>query len=466
VALAFRAENIPDELKALPYWLAWSYDPYGTPRAVCVHNGGEVSGPGTWSSFEKALAYFQKHDLDGLGFVLRKASPYVCVELTDCRSPHNGELQSWAQTILSNLNSHSEVAPSGTGVKVIVRGTWTGGQPRGDANIRILAGPRGIPLTGRRLVATPRTIENRQDELDELALTVRTDDGVINRARRARNGENFTRLFYAGDLKDYMYEQEGQLALANMLAYWLGPDATPEQLERLLARSALGRERDWLVRKVNRDATIAKALEGRGMLIRIKEENEERNVVSPTARPEGGPSSGEASEKNRPENYELFALARKLVRAGDVLSCQPAVKEYAAKAGKPFDECWLEFLVCWPKVLLPDGADPLEWALGEAEREPVELPAELMGVLATHPLLVRLVQSIAGAARHLSRLMGDKPFLLPIEKLSALLGAPNLMAVSRAITLLEIHQMVKCVRAHDYKAGRAKKYVWLPKEKP
>jgi hypothetical protein len=84
------------------------------------------------------------------------------------------------------------------------------------------------------------------------------DEEVLRRARTARNGTKFVRL-WAGDVSDYASESEADSALCWILAFWTR-DA--DQIERLVGRSELGRRDKWLERSDYRESTIANALAG------------------------------------------------------------------------------------------------------------------------------------------------------------------------------------------------------------
>ncbi len=84
---------------------------------------------------------------------------------------------------------------------------------------------------------------------------------LIERAKRARNGEAFTRL-WNGDVSGYESHSEADLALCRRLVFWTGGDAA--EVDRLFRRSKLMRPK-WDERHGDRTygkRTIDKALEG------------------------------------------------------------------------------------------------------------------------------------------------------------------------------------------------------------
>src|SRR5438876_466308 len=136
--VALSHENIPAELKALVRWLVWSYvmdrDPETgevswdkPPRSAHSGQVADAHNRANWSSFAVALAAYMAGGLDGLGFDLfveegDDGEVIVGVDLDHCRDPLTGAIEPWAQQIIDELNSYTEVSPSGTGIRIFVWG--------------------------------------------------------------------------------------------------------------------------------------------------------------------------------------------------------------------------------------------------------------------------------------------------------------------------------------------------------
>jgi primase-polymerase (primpol)-like protein len=87
-----------------------------------------------------------------------------------------------------------------------------------------------------------------------------TDANLLDKARRAVNGDAFSRLFDYGDWHGrYASESEGDLALCNHLAFWTGRD--PDRIDSLFRQSALFDEK-WEGRDDYRESTISLAISG------------------------------------------------------------------------------------------------------------------------------------------------------------------------------------------------------------
>jgi hypothetical protein len=212
--------------------------------------------------------------LDGIGFVLTAADPYVAIDLDGCRDPDAGEIQPWAQAIIDHFRSYTEISPSAAGIRILLNGQLPpGGRKKGA--IEVYDSARYVTLTGAHITDTPATIEARQAELDawhrhvfgepttrgeptsngHAPASPLSDDAILQKALGARNGDKLARL-WGGDLDGYPSHSEVDLALCSTLAFWTSDGA---QIDRLFRRSGLCREK-W-ERADYRDMTITKAIE-------------------------------------------------------------------------------------------------------------------------------------------------------------------------------------------------------------
>jgi hypothetical protein len=71
------------------------------------------------ASLEQAVAV-AKRRVDGIGFVFN-GDGIAGVDLDGCRNPETGAIAPWAQRIIDDFASYTEVSPSGTGVKIYFR---------------------------------------------------------------------------------------------------------------------------------------------------------------------------------------------------------------------------------------------------------------------------------------------------------------------------------------------------------
>jgi putative DNA primase/helicase len=524
VALEIAEGGIPREVKALNSWVGWRYErrddkwmkPPVSPRTGLQI---DVTDPASWTTFKEAIAaYRRRRDIEGIGFAFADDDPYSGIDLDDCRDHQTGELKPWAKAIVKDLNSYTEVSPSGKGVKIIVRGKLPPGSDTRKGHIEVYSRSRYFTITGHHLPGTPRPIEDRQEALQVLYNRLfgedrakdqapgrgtsegLTDDEIVARAMEARNGEKFARL-WAGDTTGYTSNSEADLALCGMLAFYAGPD--PERVERLFNRSGLAERKKWKTRKDYRMRTVRKAINGQGETHRsqqtttvltrgtksiqentrsIQENPREVNTVTPSGvegemmkggrgldgeqqrrseaktRGEGQGEVGMAIELadscgDAPDWEASFSLARRLrtLSEDNPEQFEEAVRAFCLRSERPFEEFWYAFLDCWEKVRTAEGEDVLAWAAKEAKKSPYT-PTPCPGLL---------YATTASIAFHLSRHTNPEPFLLPVERLAALLEVKYAMTISRIINLLEKDGVIKCVDDnYNYVKGKAKEYIF------
>jgi putative DNA primase/helicase len=279
---------VPSELTDLPQWVAWRIVVRnGKPTKVPtnVHSGRNASAtdPATWASFNEAVAYHARvPDSSGIGFVFTDADPFAGIDLDHCID-ESGVLKPWAAGIVERFpGAYVERSPSGTGLKLFVRGHTLhngrrSGYPEPGAAVEMYDRGRYFTVTGDAHGAAPAMIADANGALGELGVEVfppklkvarpdgtkrgldLADDEVIERARGASSGAKFSAL-WAGDTSAHDGDaSSADLALLSMLAFYTGADRA--QLDRLFRRSGLYREK-W-ERADYRDRTISKALAGR-----------------------------------------------------------------------------------------------------------------------------------------------------------------------------------------------------------
>jgi len=269
-------QNIRD----LKQWVCWRSEerdgkPTKVPYSPLTPRKASSTDPDTWGSYAEAVAARKEHGHNGIGFVFTKDDPFCGVDLDSCRDPKTGDIEPWAQEIIDELDSYTEISPSGTGIHILVRAALPEGRNRKE-RFEMYDRGRYFTMTGRHLAGTPRTIQDRQEQI--LALRdrvfgeqikhddhkrpyqeVRTrlsEEEIITRAAAADNGGKFRRL-WVGDTTGYTSESEADLALCSILAFWVGPDE--ECIDRLFRQSALCREK-WTRRADYRERTIRQAL--------------------------------------------------------------------------------------------------------------------------------------------------------------------------------------------------------------
>jgi putative DNA primase/helicase len=187
--LSFEEKAIPSALKAREQWVCWRAVPNGDrieKIPVCADTGSHASStdPDTWTDFTTAvMKAFTTEDL-GIGFVFTQDSGITGIDLDKCRDPESGVLEPWAEEILQDLNSYTEISPSGRGLHIYVLGELPPGRMKKG---RIEAYQRGrfFTVTGRHLEGTPATVEERTGQL--LAFHARCLAEPIQQQRQPSN---------------------------------------------------------------------------------------------------------------------------------------------------------------------------------------------------------------------------------------------------------------------------------------
>lgn len=254
-----RPGAIPPELRARPQWVLWRAELRDgkTTKVPYCETGSRASSTdaATWTTFAKALAAHRRGGFDGVGYALSAADPYVALDLDHVLE--DGVVSPWAQRIVAEIDSYTEISPSGTGLRIMVRATLPPGARR-RGQLEAYDRARYVTMTGNHVAGTPATVEHRQAAVDalharELARPERPqsttpprpvdldDRELLIRAVRAANGDRFAAL-WEGDLSAYGGDRSAaDLALCAHLAFWTGRD--PNRVDRLFRLSSLMRDK-------------------------------------------------------------------------------------------------------------------------------------------------------------------------------------------------------------------------------
>jgi P4 family phage/plasmid primase-like protien len=264
----------------------------------------DATDPSNWLTFGDACRLCNART-DGIGFALGPKDNrlgIVAVDIDGCIDD-DGAIDPEAMQIVEGLESYTERTPSGRGLRVLVWATKPGDKCKHTKRkVELYEHGRYLTLTGRRLEGTWPAIEKRQEELAALyhdlfdqadepkhetngALNGHqstdqiwagedspkakksasdsglTDDDLLTRARLSKNGREFQSLFDRGDATAHNGDaSSADLALLNMLAFWLAKDAG--RMERAFSQSALGQRGKWKERADYRKSSIDKAIAG------------------------------------------------------------------------------------------------------------------------------------------------------------------------------------------------------------
>lgn len=262
-------ERLPQELKKQKCWICWRLEPKGEgekPDKIPYNpaNGKKAmsNNPATWGSFQQAVKAMEKFGFSGLGFVFSKVNAYLGVDIDNCRNPETGELTVEAQDIVDKLSSYTEISPSGKGIHIIVKGELPkSGRKNSKTGVEMYESGRYFTMTGNRLPGTPSEVAERTEALQEVhrkyilgqrkkgskardkkgVSVPLSDEAVLQKAKMAQNGEEFTLLWEGNWQERYASQSEADLALCMHLAFWTGRNR--EQMDRLFRQSKLYREK-------------------------------------------------------------------------------------------------------------------------------------------------------------------------------------------------------------------------------
>lgn len=279
-------DGIPTDLKQIPRWVGWEYRERGgklTKVPIEAATGAPASATDSsgWTDFGSAVEALRRNpQWAGIGFVFDDSDDILGIDLDGCIDEH-GVLSKEAADLVRLFGSYAEVSPSGTGVKIFVRGKKP---PNAGCRTSVMPGLKQIEIydrrryftvTGQRLPDAPSTIANAQIAIDlvcnQLWPARQTESSAVNRAmgggfdgddqaliiKAISSGDGKFKRLWHGDLSDYDDDHSrADLALCSLLAFWTGRDF--HRMDRLFRRSGLYREK-W-DRTDYREKTIGKAV--------------------------------------------------------------------------------------------------------------------------------------------------------------------------------------------------------------
>lgn len=274
-------QTIPSELKAISRWLVWKLESRdGKPTKVPYQINGwpaKVNDPTTWTTFDNAVSAYETGKWSGLGIALSDDDDLSGVDIDKCLNPDTGELDPEASKIVSELPTYCEISPSGRGLRLFTFGKLPqGGRRKG--NVEMYESGRYLTVTGHRFNGhdsitkctaelaklharifgkPPSSVDPKRSEAGPLNLD---DATLLAKARAAKNGAKFDRL-WSGDTSDYDGDDSAaDLALCNLLAFWT--DGNADRIDRLFRQSGLMRDK-WNSKRGEStygQETIAKAI--------------------------------------------------------------------------------------------------------------------------------------------------------------------------------------------------------------
>lgn len=160
----FNGENIPTTLKANQRWAPWravwnekrqKFDKIPA-HAKAPYYGISTAKPERWYTYEVALKAYQDNPalFAGVGYVMTGQHDVVGIDLDNCVSENT--IAPWAQEVIAQLGSYTELSPSGNGLRILINGAIPNDWTNHEVGIEVYGGhePRFLTVTGQRLKAS------------------------------------------------------------------------------------------------------------------------------------------------------------------------------------------------------------------------------------------------------------------------------------------------------------------------
>jgi hypothetical protein len=260
---------IPAELRDLKRWVVWRYETREDKPTKVLYNPltgkcADSTDEATWVDFSTAVDHAGEYE--GIGCVI--GPPFAAIDLDKCRDPQTGKTEEWAQRIIMQLDSYTEVSPSGRGYHIWVKAKLppTG---RRAGRVEMYDSARYFTMTGGVVKAVSAQIEER--DLTSLHSRLATLDPEHKKGDpvptapssgvsppQTKLGPKFD-LLMAGRWKEagYASQSEGDLALCMLLSKKVGCD--PAKIDVAFRKSRLMRDK-WN-RADYRNNTITAAID-------------------------------------------------------------------------------------------------------------------------------------------------------------------------------------------------------------
>lgn len=156
-------DNIPAEMAKLRRWAPWRAEwdekkqkwtkiPHRASRPEFGLSNKNATG---WVTLAEALAAYRANPklFAGVGYLMTGPHGITGVDLDHCRDPQTGKIDDWASSVVSRLNSYTEVSPSGTGLHAMVLGDVPEDWTNHERGIEVYGGneARFLCITGQAL---------------------------------------------------------------------------------------------------------------------------------------------------------------------------------------------------------------------------------------------------------------------------------------------------------------------------
>jgi len=232
----------PAELKEFPRWLTWKYEirhlkTTKVPYDPQTNRRASDTDPSTWRSYAAAVA--AKKNFCGLGCII--GEPYCGIDLDKCRDEQTGIAEPWAERIIEELASFTEVSPSGRGFHIWIKARKPEAAICRKGRIECYDHARYFAVTGRHVPNTPPTIETRD---------------IASFLKRLKNGE--LEPLPTTKIETDKSQSEIDFQVCVELAREFGSD--PARIEAEFNKTFHAQREKWRDRQDYRERTIRNAI--------------------------------------------------------------------------------------------------------------------------------------------------------------------------------------------------------------
>ena len=253
--LTFSFSEVLAAYKERRRWVNWGIEPENLKRPFMPRNGkllpASTSDPSTWSTYADAETTATQYDC-GVGLVLSPANDefdLVALDLDKCRNSETKAINHWAEKLVQDAGSYTEITPSGTGLHIIGKGSkiklHCDLRRDGGGHLEVYSQTnRFITITGNHLRGAPNSLANLsklighyQDEynvsqLETVAREYSFDDCKVERLiddldQPGKWHDSMVRL-----VGHFVAKQETDSAIQAISRSWTQPSFSPEQTKQ------------------------------------------------------------------------------------------------------------------------------------------------------------------------------------------------------------------------------------------
>lgn len=169
---------IPEDLKKKHNWVCWKSEVRNDkltkiPIAPWKFEKGQfravsATEKNNLTRFRVARGFADKYESIGIGYSFQPEDDVVGIDLDDVRDRDSGEIDEWAEEVIEDLNSFTEISPSGTGFHVYVFGELGSSVKDDDVGIEAYDRDRFFTITGNHFDSSPNDMKRRQGVIDDL----------------------------------------------------------------------------------------------------------------------------------------------------------------------------------------------------------------------------------------------------------------------------------------------------------